>query len=116
MTSETSCQTARRSRESFPEEAETMISWNQEFERIDRCQADKHEENHKYEHEDDLIDSKIFGSYVSRLEPSGGPTDDYVICSEVERLVKDNIKPTVKVAMARIVLGLVDDTIENVFK
>lgn len=93
-------------RESIAEEAETIALWIEELEHISSSEVDQHE--------DELIDSMILDSYLSRKEPNGGRIRDHVKSSEKERLMKDIIKTAVEVVSKCIVKKIVEETIEDV--
>lgn len=51
----------------------------QDFDRVDRRKVHEHED----EHDDQIINIGILGSYVLGEESSGGPIGDRVTCSEM---------------------------------
>lgn len=66
--------------------------------------------------EHELIENEKFDSYVPREEPSGCPIQDYITSSKGERLMEDSMKTTAKVATRRVVTGIVEEPVEDIFK
>lgn len=90
------------------EEPRTMALWTAELEgSVLRKVSDQVE--------GDLINNEIMETSVPREEPIVSPHEDYVTCSEVEKLMEDNIKTVLEAATRRVATGIVDKTIENAF-
>lgn len=80
-----------------------MVLWTKELECTGPCSV--------IEKEDELIDNEILNNYFLHKDPSGGPNSDYIKCSEVKKLIKDNINTAVEVATKRVVTGIVEEKV-----
>lgn len=101
-TNKTSYQTACPSWECLAEEAKVKAFWNQELQRVDRSELFQHEEEQK-----DWLKNEVFQSFVLRKEPSDGPIQNYIIHSEMGKLMEDNIKTTVEVDTRSAEMGII---------
>lgn len=61
----------------------TMVLWTKQFEHPDSCKVGKHW--------DKLIDSQKYDMFVSHKEPNDSPILDYMMPSEVEKIMGDYI-------------------------
>lgn len=86
----------------------TWILGSQETERFDCSKVP--------ENEQEFIYNEILDCYLPCKEPSGNPVEDKVTHSELQNLMKDNIKAAVEFVTRCVVTGIVEDTIEDVFR